>query len=539
MRRKISYAVSTLVIVSLLFFILSSDFTAATEGNDVEQSINLATANEPVVDPALATDKNSVAMLANIFDGLTRPTQEGEIEPAIAESWDISEDNLTYTFYLRESKWSDGTPLTATDFEYSWKRVLDPQTGSPGAAELFMIEGAQAYYESEASLDEVKVTAIEPYVLEVTLTEPMPQFLELTGRLVELYPVPEHIVSDHVDWAEEAGDLFVNNGPFMLTEWVHQSHYVLMKNPNYFDSKAVKLETVNVQIVESMATANTMYLNGDIDYLGMPYHTVSPEMVAHHTELGELRVSDMAAFYNYAMNVRDEHLANLNIRKALDFAVDRQALIEHVTKANQTPAFRIIGPTATNSTQNVAYFEDAAFDQAREYLAIGLDELKLEDPSQLQLTMSTNVSEEHSAVAQFIQATWKEELGIEVTIEATDFQVHLANMSQLDYQLGRRGEGYEYSDISSFLEQYYSTNNGRNHTGWEDERYQALVKAARSEQDVQKREELLLEAEAIFMDDMPIVPIYFYTNAYVVNEDVHNMEMDNIGVIQFKDVYVE
>ena len=539
MKRKLSYIISALVVVGLIISVIGINHSTATETTGPEQTLNLATANEPVVDPGLATDKNSVALLANIFDGLTRPTIEGEVEAGIAESWEVSEDNLTYTFYLRESNWNDGTPLTAADFEYSWKRVLNPETGSPGAAELFIIQGAEAYSQGEGSADDVQVKALDDYTLEVTLTEPKPQFLELTGRLPELYPVPQEVVNENIDWATDAGELFLNNGPFMLTEWVHQSDYVLSKNPNYWDSENVQLETINVQVVESMATANTMYLNGDINYLGMPFHTISPEMIDVHKGSGDLKVSDMAAFYNYAMNVTDEHLSNVNIRKALALAVDRQSLIDNVTKAGQTPALRIVGPTATNSTQEVAYFEDADFDKAREYLAIGLDELDLNDASELKLSMSTNVSEEHSAVAQFIQAGWKEELGIEVTIETTDFQVHLADMSQLNYQLGRRGEGYEYSDISSFLEQYYSTDNGRNQTGWEDEDYQGLVEAARSEQDSVKREELLLEAEAIFMDAMPVVPLYFYTNAYVVNDDVHNMEMDTIGVIQFKYVYVE
>lgn len=539
MKRKITYIVSALVILGLVSSTFGIHHSTATELNKPEQTLNLATANEPVADPGLATDKNSIAMLANIFDGLTRPTIDGQVQPATAESWEVSEDGLTYVFHLRDTKWNDGSAVTAGDFEYSWKRVLNPETGSPGAAELFFIEGAQAFSQGEGSDSDVGVKALDDKTLEVKLTEPMPQFLELTGRLPELYPVKADLVSENIDWAIDAGELYLNNGPFYLAEWVHQSEYVLLKNPNYWDSENVSLESVHVQVVESMATANTMYLNGDIDYLGMPFHTISPEMINVHKESGELKISDMAAFYNYAMNVTDEQLSNVNIRKSLALAVDRQSLIDNVTKAGQTKALRIVGPTATNSTQEPAYFEDADFDQAREYLKVGLEELGLNDASELNIAMSTNVSEEHSAVAQFIQAGWKEELGIEVTIETTDFQVHLADMSQLNYQLGRRGEGYEYSDISSFLEQYYSTNNGRNHTGWEDEEYQRLVEEARSVEDNGEREALLLEAEAIFMDAMPVVPLYFYANAYVANEDVHNIEMDTIGVIQFKDVYIE
>ena len=154
----------------------------------------------------------------------------------------------------------------------------------------------------------------------------------------------------------------------MLSEWNHQSDYTIEKNPNYWDSDTVRLDKVYVQVVESMATANTMYLNGDLDYLGMPFHTISPEMIDIHKESGDLNMSDMAAFYNYAMNTNDPHLSNVNIRKALALAVDRQGLIANVTKANQTAALRIVGPTATNATQDVAYIEDADYDQARNHL---------------------------------------------------------------------------------------------------------------------------------------------------------------------------
>lgn len=536
MKRDILYGLNLVVLMSLVLSYFTSN---QSEGAEVHQRLNLATAGEPVVDPGLVTDKNSTALVANIFDGLTRPTLNGEVEPAIAETWEISEDSLTYTFYLRDSNWSDGSPLTAHDFEFSWKRVLNPKTTSPGAGELYMIEGAEAYHQGTGLEEAVYVKALNDSTLEVKLTEPMPQFLELVGRLPELYPVPEKIVSEQSDWATEANELFLNNGPFMLTEWNHQSDYTLTKNPHYWGAEEVKLESINVQIVESMATANILYLNDDIDYLGMPFHTISPEMIEVHKETGDLKITDMAAFYNYAMNLTDPHLENVNIRKALALAVDRQSLVDNITKAEQTPALRIIGPTASNSTQTPSYFKDADFETARDYLATGLKELGLNSPSDLNVTLSTNVSEEHSAVAQFIQAGWKEELGIESVIETTDFQVHLDNMRQMSYQLGRRGEGYEYSDISSFVEQYHSASNGRNQTGWENEQYQKLLEMARTEPDDSKREALLLEAEAIFMDEMPIVPLYFYTNAYVVRDDIHQMEMDQIGIIQFKDVYVE
>lgn len=536
MKRNLVYGLSLGMLVSLFVAFFTSN---PANGLEPHQTLNLATASEPVVDPGLVVDKNSIALVANIFDGLTRPTLNGEIEPAIAESWEVSADSLTYTFYLRDSNWSDGSPLTAHDFVFSWKRVLNPETSSPGAGELYMIEGAEAYHQGLGAEEEVYVKALDDYTLEVKLTRPMPQFLELVGRLPELYPVPAEIVTDQMNWAVEANELFLNNGPFMLTEWNHQSDYTLTKNPYYWGEKGVKLESIKVQIVESIATANILYLNGDIDYLGMPFHTISPEMMDVHRETGDLKISDMAAFYNYAININEPHLANANIRKALAFAVDRQNLIDNITKAEQTPALRIIGPTASNLTQDISYFTDADFDTAREYLEQGLEELGLDGPSDLNISLSTNVSEEHSAVAQFIQAGWKEELGIESVIETTDFQVHLDNMRQMNYQLGRRGEGYEYTDISSFMEQYYSTTNGRNQTGWENKSYQQLLEMARTEKDDAKREALFLEAEAIIMDEMPIVPLYFYTNAYVVRDNIQYMEMDQIGIIQFKDVYIE
>lgn len=529
-----------LLLILGLGFVISSLGAAGLTAQAQEQILTLSTGTEPVIDPALGFDKYSVVLQANVFEGLTRTTTDGlGVEPAGAASWDISEDGLTYTFHLRENHWSDGVQVVAQDYEYGIKRSLTPETASPRVGEMAMIEGAEDYFLGSGSADDVKVTAVDEQTVEITLREATPHFLEIVGRIPAFYPVRQDVVEANPDWALEGGEGYVVNGPFIISEWAHNSHYVMLKNPNYWDADNVQLEQVDVQIIESLATANTMFLNGDLDYLGIPYHTVSAEMVDLYREQGNLQIADLAAFYNYAINTTDPQLSNVNIRKALAYAVNRESLIENVTKADQTAALRIVGPTATGMTQEAVYFEDQSYDEAREYLAAGLEELGLSDPSELTLTMQTNVSEEHSIIAQFLQETWNRELGIQVDINTTEWQLHLDDMRQGNFQLGRRGEGYEFMDMASFVQKFYSADNGLNHTYWESEEYQRLYDEAQQETDPARREELLMEAEAIFMEAMPIIPLYFYTNPYVVKENIVNMVSDPIGLVQLKHVYIE
>ncbi|MBA5728323.1 peptide ABC transporter substrate-binding protein [Aerococcaceae bacterium INB8] len=525
-----------LLLVSLMFAPGAHGvFAQAPEPGVLRTSL----ASDPVLDPALVPDTYSGIMIKNLMEGLTRPDAEGAPEPAMAESWDVSEDGLVYTFHLREASWSNGDPVTAGDFEFAWKRVLDPDIASPKAGDLFEVANAQAYYLGEAELEDVGVKALDDKTLEVTLENPTPYFLDLTARTTVMYPVNPRTVEENSSWALEGGENYVTNGPFTLSEWEHNSYFVFSKSPSYWDNENVQLETVEIQIIEAESTANAAFQAGEIDFVGIPFNAVSIDALDTYRADGTLETVDFAALYEYKMNVTDSQLSNVNIRKALAYGIDRQTLIDNITKANETPALGLVSPAMRGFEDSNNYFQDGDFEVAREYLAKGLEELGLNDPSELTVTLTTNTSETHGAIAQYLQAGWVSNLGINVEIANQEWQVHLDNLLTLNYQLGRLGSVAEYNDPNAFLEMYYELDNGMNRTGWENAEYQALLDEANVETDEAARVELLKQAEVVFMDEMPTVPVYFYSNAYVAKDFVQNMHPDAFVDVQLKHVVVE
>ena len=528
-----------LMVVALMWLTTLTPFTTAQAQAPEAGVLRTSIASDPVLDPALVPDTYSGIMIKNLMEGLTRPDAEGVPEAAMAESWDVSEDGLVYTFHLREAQWTNGDPVVAGDFEYAWKRVLNPDTASPKAGDLFEIKNAQAYYSGEAALEDVGVKALDDKTLEVTLENPTPYFLDLTARTTVMYPVNPRAVEENENWATDAGEEYVTNGPFTLSEWEHNSYFTFAKSPTYWDADNVQLERAEVQIIEAESTANAAYQAGEIDFVGIPFNTVSLDALDTYRADGTLQTVDFAALYEYKMNVTDPVLANKNIRKALAYGIDRQTLIDNITKANEKPALGLVSPAMRGFEGSNNYFADADFETAKEYLQQGLEELGMSDPSELTVTLTTNTSETHGAIAQYLQAGWVNNLGINVEIANQEWQVHLDNLLTLNYQLGRLGSVAEYNDPNAFLEMYYEPDNGMNRTGWENADYQALLDEASVETDVEKRIELLKEAEAIFMEEMPTVPVYFYSNAYVARDYVQNMHPDAFVDVQLKHVVVE
>lgn len=505
-----------------------------------DKVLNLSTGAEPpTIDPGLSSDTTSGVIIDNVFENLTEMNNEGEVVPGAAESWEVSEDGLVYTFKLRaEAKWSNGDPVTAADFEYAWERMLDPEKVAQRANLFFDIKGAEAYSLGEGSLEDVGIKAVDDLTFEVTLAHPVAYFPELINHYV-FAPVNQKVVEGNPDWAMEAGEDYVTNGPFVLSSWNHNSDYTLSKNDQYWDKDQVKLDQVNVQIVESESTASTMYQSGDLDYLGSPFGTISLENLPVFQESGELQKIPYSAIYWYKCNISDPVMSNVNIRKALALAIDRQGLIENVMHGAHIPATGLVPPTIPSFEEERGYFKDADLEQAKAYLAKGLEELGMKDPAELTINLSINTSEAHATIAQYVQENWARNLGINTQIDNSEWQVYLDKVQSLDYQVARMGWAADYNDASSFLGMYRTSQTGNNDTGWENPDFKAKLDEANSEADGDKRNQLLHEAEAIIMEEMPVIPIYYNENNYVLKDTVKGMRPDPIGRIHLKYVSIE
>lgn len=514
------------------------------------KELNLVIASEPPsLHPQLATDTTSGAILMNVFEGLTRLNSDSKPEAAIAESWEISDDQLTYTFKLRDAKWSNGDPVVAGDFEYAWKWALNPNNLSEYSSLLYPIKGGEAFnmYDTKKGSEEelaklaseLGVKAADEKTLVVTLENPTPYFLELVAFKTYL-PLNQKVVEGKdKTWYTNADENYVTNGPFKLDTWKHDDSIVLTKSDSYWDAANVALDTVNIGMVEVEATAATMFKAGEIDYLGSPYQAVALDAIDSFKADGSLQIVDYAGIYNYKLNTKDKFTGNVNIRKALTLAIDRQTLIDKITKGEQKPALGMVPSAISGFEEDRGYFKDNDLDGAKAALEAGMKELGITDPSKISITISYNTSEAHAAIAQFIQEGWSKNLGITVGLGNAEWQVHLEKLNVLDYQAGRLGWIADYNDAYTFLEMYATADNGNNDTGWENAEYKALMKQSVAEADPAKRLAIMKKAESIAIAEFPIAPIYYYTNLYVKNEKVSNMFPNALGDIQLKSVDIK
>ncbi|HLR39076.1 MAG TPA: peptide ABC transporter substrate-binding protein [Jeotgalicoccus sp.] len=510
-----------------------------TEDGETMKELNVSiTSDPPAFHPALATDTTSGAILASAFEGLTRLDAKGEPTEGMAEKVEVSEDGKTYTYTLRDAKWSNGDPVIAQDFEFAWKWALDPENAADYAYQLYYIVGAEEYNNGEGSADDVGVKVIDEKTLEVTLVNPTPFFDELTA-FYTYFPVNSKLAEENPDWYKDpSGEDFVGNGPFNLDEFASADHITLSKNDNYWDKDNVALDKVNISMIESEATALKEYQAGNLDYLGAPFNSIDLNALDGFKEDGTLNVSDQAGTYMIVFNTKDEILGNKNIREALTIAIDRQGLIDNVTKGEQKPGSGLVPLTMTGFEEPADYFKSNDIEAAKAALEKGLTELGLDSPADLKIKLSYNTSEAHAAIMQFVQQGWSKNLGIDVSLDNSEWQVYLEQLDAGEYQAGRYGWVGDFNDPINFLE-IYKRDGGNNQTGWTNEEYTNLLNQVATETDEAARTQYMKDAEEILMSEFPISPIYFYTNLSVKQDSVKNMEADPMGNVQLKYVDVE
>ncbi|GEK32384.1 oligopeptide-binding protein OppA [Kurthia zopfii] len=537
-----------LVLISALMVVLAAcgfggkdkeEDKGGEKGKDSKQDLNLVIPSEPPsLNPQKATDSTSGAILRSAFEGLTRIDKDGKVQPAVAEKIDVSEDQKTYTFKLRDSKWSNGDAVTAEDFKYAWTYALDPKNASEYASILYPIKNAQAFNEGKVKVDEVGIEVKDDKTLVVNLENPTPYFTEITAFYTSM-PVNAKVAKENKKWSAEGGEGYVSNGPFTLSEWKHSASLTLKKNDQYWDKDNVSLNTVKIQMVESEATANRMFKNGDIDFLGSPFQTVPLDAIDGYKKDKSLNIQDYAAIYEYKFNTTGKFTKNANIRKALALSINRQGLIDNVTKGQQTPAVGMVPKAIAGFEDDRGYMKDNDIDEAKKALEAGMKELGIKDAKDISVGISINTSEAHAAIAQYIQEGWSKNLGINVKIDNSEWQVFLDKMTSLDYDIGRMGWIADYNDAYTFLERYDTAKNGNNDTGWESKEYKALMEKVVKETDAAKREQHLKDAEKILMTEFPVAPVYYYTNLWVEKDYVKNMAPSRLGEISLKDVKLE
>ena len=508
---------------------------SANNGNGGEQTASSESGGEKILrtnnktepgslDPAIAKGTHESFVIYQAFEGLMRYDENDELVPGQAESYEVSEDGMTYTFKLRDGlKWSNGDPLTAKDFEYAWKRVIDPELASEYSFQITTyVKGAEEYFNGEGSIDDVGIKALDDKTLEVQLKAPTPYFLDITA-FYTLLPVNEKVVSENPDWAKDPqGTEFVSNGPFKITEWNHKENIKMVKNDNYFEADKVKLDGLYFDILEDDNTAYQKYEGGEYDVLVQPAPAVTAK--ALQADDPELKMGKDIGTYYFEFNTTKKPFTNAKVREALSLALDRKTIVENIAQGGQIPAEGMV-PLGLNDDADKDFreangnlvAEDVA--KAKELLAEGLKEEGMTAEDLKGFTLSYNTDEAHKKIAQAVQEMWKQNLGIEINLENMEFQVLLDNRKAGNFEIARAGWVGDYKDPMTMLD-LYMTDNPQNDSKWSNKEYDELLKKAAASPDQKVRMDSMKAAEKILMEEKPIIPIYFYTQPRLEKSNV-------------------
>lgn len=557
MRMKFKSAISTAALIMAIIMVFVGCTPKEDNGTDTGENtgggaaatskvfrMNLST-EPPSLDPAQAQDQVSNTVLTGLYEGLTRKDENGQNVPGIAEKWDISEDGKTYTFHLRtDAKWSNGDPVTAGDFEFAWKRALDPNLKpepSQYAYQLYYIENAESYNTGKgATVDQVGVKAQDDHTLVVKLNSATPYFLSLMS-FQTFFPVHKS-VKDNEAWATDVSTM-ITNGPFKMKDWQKNTSIKIVPNENYYAKDQIKLAGVEFSEVADSATELSMYQTDQLDWAGKP----TGEMPADQLESlkasnpNEFKQKGTASIYYYLFNTTEAPFNNEKIRKAFSMAITRQDITDKVVRGGETPAYGVVPPGIAGekgeyrSEVSDKYFEEN-FDEAKKLLAEGMAELKLTKLPAIKLTFNT--SDNHKKIAEAVAEMWRKNLGVEVGIENQEWGVFLENRNKLNYQVARAGWGADYNDPMTFID-LFTSKSGNNNTGFASKEYDDLVAKAYASADAKERMALMSQAEKLLIDTRAIMPIYYYSSVYMQKEGFKGIFIDYKGDIDYTRGYFE
>lgn len=494
----------------------SKDDSEGTTSGEVV--VNIKT-NPKTWDPGKNANVEGMHISNNLFEGLMRENENGELVPGVAESYELSKDETVYTFHLRkDAKWSDGEPVTAKDFEYAWKRVCDPATAATYAFIMTpYIKGAQEFYDGTGSMNDIGITAVDDYTLKVELNFPVAYFLDLTA-FCAYNPIRQDAVEAGDGW-EKDPETCISNGPFKLDEYQSDLHVIMTKNDQYWNADSVKLDKVKAVMIKEATTAFQGYQSGEIQCLDA---------------------------------VPDEEIANLkssdpNVRKALALAIDRTSLVEQVTKGGEIPATGIVPPNLTLSDGTSFRQLDEDGNPLPEY---GIDPNKalVEEAQQLladagypngegfpEIELLYNADEQNQKIAEAVQEMWKDNLNINVTLRNEDFTTFRKTVFEGNYDLAINSWGGDYADPMTMLD-IFTSYSDINNTQWRWQPYETqpndttmnpsnkdfdeYIKKAQQTSGTERDEALKAAEQLLIGDEMICIPVLFPSLTRVIDESV-------------------
>lgn len=535
--RFVPNCASICIALTLVLFFVGCSKSVVLNDNELHLSVGAAPQS---LDPHVATGSPEFKIIDALSESLVSINVDTyEVEPAAALSWEESEDGLHYIFNLRsDARWSNGESVTAHDYVYAWRRALMPSIGWQYATDYYYIKNAEAYYKGDITdFNQVGVHAVSDYILKFTLTRPSPLFLKniahenkapILQKELETYGA----IDDPSNRWTDAGK-YITNGPFRLVTWEINKTIVLEKNPYYWDAKNIKLEKIHYYPIESEAAAERTFRAGQInmDHGGR----VPADKIAiyqkEHPDL--IKTVNLYGTYFYIFNVTKPPFDDVRVRKALSMTIDREAIVNYITKAGEEIALRLSPPDPSYTPQVKAI--ETNLEAARKLLA------EAGYPNGEGFPVTTviyNTTDLHRKIAVTLQQMWKKELGIDVELQNQEWKVFLVSRQQLSFSIARGGVLSSLADPEDFLISYMG-NHGMNNTGWYNEAYDELLLQAQSEINKDKRFALLAQAENILLDELPIAPMFYYSMSYLIDDSVKGFRANALDRINYKDFYIE
>jgi oligopeptide transport system substrate-binding protein len=539
MKKKFSFLL--VLLLALSTFLAACGGDKKTESNEEgsgaggsdekkEQVLNLLESSEiPSMDSTLATDAVSFNVMNNVLEGLYRLGEKDEaVLGMAAEEPQISEDGKTYTFKIRDAKWSNGDPVTANDFVYAWQKALNPDTGAEYAYIMYDIKNAAKVNNGDVPVEELGVKAIDEKTLEVQLETPVPYFKALLS-FATFYPQNQKFVEAQGDKFGLEADTVVYNGPFTLSEWKHEQSFKLTKNDGYWDAENVKLKEVNFNIVKDTATGVNLYETNKADIAGL-----SAEFVDKYKSDENFKTRAATSVYFLRLNQGNEVLKNVNARKAIDSAYDKQGMVDVLLNNGSIPANYLVpkdfvsGPDGTEYREAVGDFGGFDVEKASEYWAKAKEELGKDS---IELELLNYDSDSSKKIGEFLKEQLEQNLeGLTVKIKAQPFKQKLELETKGQYDFSFAGWGPDYPDPMTFVDMFV-TDGAHNQMGYSNPEYDKKIEQAKGEllDDLDARWQAMVDAEKILFDDQAISPMYQKGVSYLERPYVKNVLRHSFG----------
>jgi len=485
---------------------------AAAPGGPGEVVLRRGNGAEPgSLDPHYTTGTWEDAVVSDMLMGLTTNGPDGKPIPGAAERWDTSSDGRTWTFHLRDHQWSDGKPVTANDFVYSWRRILDPKTAANYASMLYPLKNAQPINAGMMATDQLGVRAVDDKTLEVQLENPAPYLPELLSHMTTL-PVPSHVIEPMGrDWTNPGS--YVGNGAFVLTEWIPNDHITLVKNPRFYDAANVKIDRVVFLPLTDPDVGLRRFRAGELDV----QDTIPVTQIAFvESTMGPMFHKEIYLANGWlVLNMTRKPFDDIRVRQALNLAYDRETMAYKVVNIGQPPAYSIVPPGIANYPGPIEFdFKSMPYPDRLKRAQELMRQAGFGPDKRLKTTMATGTSADARRITAAVQEIWRS-IYVDADIVTSDAQVHFANMRAGNFDIAGAGWVADFNDPRNFLFLFLSDND-LNDSGYNNPAFDALMNQADQEQDLAKRGQLLAQAEAMLLKDVPVIPNRFQVTLNLV-----------------------